>query len=165
MSARLKTSLALLLFLLAGCQHEVDSSYLPVTLTPPYDALPDVPPDTPVEPGMPVTLDPRQQEAVVAGVAKWMKDPSSASFGEISAVKLRQGRLAVCGDVDGVNTAGVYTGVSRFVGVMMGTTREPEFVVVSIAQAGKPRDEVDSICQRSGIFIGSLPAGPTEKKT
>lgn len=163
MSPRLRASLALLI-LLAGCQHEVDSSYLPVTLTPPYDALPDVPPDTPVEPGMPVKLDPRQEEAIIAGVGKWMKDPRSASFGAISAVKLRQGRLAVCGDVDGRNSAGVYTGVSRFVGVMMGTPREPEFVVVRIAQSGEARDEIDSICQRSGIFLEGPPSRPAQKK-
>jgi hypothetical protein len=38
--------------------------------------------------------------------------------------------------------------MARFVGVMMGR----EFVVVAIAQAGKPRAEIDSICARSGIF-------------
>jgi hypothetical protein len=125
---------------------------MPVALPPPYSTLPEAPPGTPIEPGMPVRLDPRQQEAVVAGVAKWMKEPGSASFGSMSGVKLRQGAIAVCGEVDGRNSAGAYAGMARFVGVMLGPTKAPDFVVVSIAQSGKPRAEVEAICQQSGIF-------------
>jgi hypothetical protein len=145
-----KASVALALCgLLAGClQAGNDVAYMPVSLPAPYNELPEPPPGTPVEPGMPVKLDPRQQETVVAGVAKWMKDPGSASFGSMSGVKLRQGYVVVCGEVDGRNSAGAYTGMARFVGVVMGG----EFIVVSIAQSGKPRAEVDTICQRSGAF-------------
>jgi len=147
-----KASLPLaLLGLLAGCLQS-DPAYLPVSLQPPYSGWPEAPPGTPLEPGMPVRLDPRQQEAVVAGVSKWMKDPASASFGTMSGVKLRQGAIAVCGEVDGRNSAGVYTGMARFVGVMMGPARAPEFVVVGIAQDGQARAEVEAICQKSGIF-------------
>ena len=143
-----KASLPLaLLGLLAGCLQS-DPAYLPVSLQPPYSGWPEAPPGTPIEPGMPISLDPRQQEAIVAGVSKWMKNPASASFGPIAGVKLRQGRIAVCGEVDGRNSAGAYAGMSRFVGVMMGN----EFVVAGIAHNGKPRAEIDSICQRSGIF-------------
>jgi hypothetical protein len=147
-----KASLPLaLLGLLAGCLQS-DPAYLPVSLQPPYSGWPEAPPGTPLEPGMPVRLDPRQQEAVVAGVSKWMKDPASASFGTMSGVKLRQGAIAVCGEVDGRNSAGVYTGMARFVGVMMGPARAPEFVVVGIAHSGQARAEVEAICQKSGIF-------------
>jgi hypothetical protein len=147
-----KASLPLaLLGLLAGCLQS-DPAYLPVSLQPPYSGWPEAPPGTPIEPGMPVRLDPRQQEAVVAGVSKWMKDPASASFGTMSGVKLRQGAIAVCGEVDGRNSAGVYTGMARFVGVMMGPARAPEFVVVGIAHSGQARAEVEAICQKSGIF-------------
>jgi len=139
--------------LLSGClQAQGDPAYLPVSLQPPYDTLPEMPPDTPIEPGMPVKLDPRQQEAVVAGVAKWMKTPGSASFGAMSGVKLRQGQIAVCGEVDGRNSTGVYAGMARYVGVMMGSPKAPDFVVVGIAQNGKPRAEIEAICQKSGIF-------------
>ncbi len=134
--------------LLAGCVQQVDLAYLPVSLQAPYDSWSDPPAGAAIEPGMPIRLDPRQQEAVVAGVSKWMKNPASASFGSIAGVKLRQGRVAVCGEVDGRNSAGAYTGMSRFVGVLVG----PEFVVVSIAQSGPPRAEVEAICQKSGIF-------------
>lgn len=148
------SALLVLCGLLSGCvQGQGDPAYLPVSLEPPYSTLPEAPAGTPLEPGMPVPLDPRQQEAVVAGVSKWMKVPASASFGAISAVKLRKGGLvAVCGEVDGRNSAGVLAGMARFVGVMMGPPRAPEFVVVSIAQSGKPRAEIDGICQQSGIF-------------
>ena len=153
MSPRTNPALALCGLLLAGClQMQGDPAYLPVSLQPPYSTLPEVPPETPIEPGMPIKLDPRQQEAVVAGVAKWMKEPASASFGTMSGVKLRQGAIAVCGEVDGRNSAGAYAGMARFVGVMMGPPKAPDFVVVSIAQNGKPRAEVEAICHKSGIF-------------
>ena len=147
-----KASLPLaLLGLLAGCLQS-DPAYLPVSLQPPYSGWPEAPPGTPIEPGMPVRLDPRQQEAVVAGVSKWIKDPASASFGTMSGVKLRQGAIAVCGEVDGRNSTGAYPGMARFVGVMMGPARAPEFVVVGIAQNGQARSELEAICQKSGIF-------------
>ena len=63
---------------------------------------------------MPIKLDPRQQEAVVAGVTKWMKEPGSASFGSMAGVKLRQGSIVVCGEVDGRNSAGAYAGMAPF---------------------------------------------------
>ena len=146
-----KASSLTLLGLLAGCLQS-DPAYLPVSLQPPYSSWPDAPAGTAIEPGMPVKLDPRQQEAVVAGVSKWLKDPPSASFGSISGVKSRQGLTVVCGEVDGRNSAGSYPGMARFVGVMMGPAKVPEFVVVSIAQAGQARTEVEAICQKSGIF-------------
>jgi hypothetical protein len=145
-SPRARLALALA-GLLAGCLQS-DPAYLPVSLPAPYSDLPDAPPGTAIEPGMPVRLDPRQQEAVVAGVLKWMKDPATSSFGPINAVKLRRGKIVVCGAVNGRNTAGAYPGMAPFVGVLAGN----DFVVISIAQAGKPLAEVQAICQQSGIF-------------
>ena len=151
MSAKVKAALVLA-GLLAGCQQQQpDLAYLPVSLQPPYSDLPDAPPGTAIEPGMPIKLDPRQQEAVVAAVRKWMKDPGTASFGALNAVKARYGQIVVCGEVDGRNTAGVYPGMAPFVGVIMGKPATPEFIVISIAQFGRPRDEIQAICQQSGI--------------
>ena len=149
MSPRARLSLALCA-LLAGCLQQADPAYLPVSLQAPYDSWPNVPAGAAIEPGLPIRLNPRQQEVVVAGVSKWMKNPASASFGSISAARLREGRIAVCGEVDGRNSAGAYTGMSRFIGVLIG----PEFVVVSIAQSGGARAEIESLCQRSGIYEG-----------
>jgi hypothetical protein len=137
--------------LLAGCL-QADPAYLPVALQPPYSGLPDAPAGTTIEPGMPIRLDPRQQEAVVAGVLKWMKEPGTASFGPMKAVKARQGKVVVCGEVNGRNGAGAYPGMAPFVGVMGGKAAAPEFIVITIAQSGPPRAEVQAICQQSGIF-------------
>ena len=52
------------------------AAHNPVSLVPPYNELPPAPAGTTIEPGTKVTLDARQQEAVVAGVSKWMKAPA-----------------------------------------------------------------------------------------
>ena len=144
MSPKAKTTLALaglLPGLLTGCL-QADPAYLPVSLPPPYSDLPDAPAGSTIEPGRPINLDPRQQEAVVAAVIKWMKEPGTASFGAIGAVKARRGQIVVCGEVNGRNSAGAYPGLAPFVGVMVGKPAAPEFIVVSIAQSGPPRAEV-----------------------
>ena len=154
MSLKAKTWLALaglLPCLLTGCLQP-DPAYLPVSLPPPYSTLPDAPPGTTIEPGMPIKLDPRQQEAVVTAVTKWMKEPGTVSFGAMNAVKARQGKIVVCGEVNGRNAAGAYPGMAPFVGIMVGKPKAPEFIVISIAQSGQPRAEVEAICQQSGIF-------------
>jgi hypothetical protein len=150
-STKAKAALALA-GLLAGCLQQPDLAYLPVSLPPAYSDLPDAPLGTPIEPGMPIKLDPRQQEAVVAAVVKWMKDPGTASFGPMNAVKARHGQIVVCGEVSGRNSAGINLGMAPFVGVMMGKPASSEFIVVRIAQYGRPRAEVQAICQQSGIF-------------
>ena len=48
------------------------AAHNPVSLTPPYSDLPRAPAGTSIEAGTKVVLDARQQEAVVAGVSKWM---------------------------------------------------------------------------------------------
>ena len=70
------------LVLLSSCLQS-DPAYLPVSLQPPYSSLPAAPAGAAIEPGMPTKLDARQEEAVVAGVVKWMKVPASAEFGTI----------------------------------------------------------------------------------
>ena len=152
MSAKAKAALALA-GLLAGClqQQQPDLAYLPVSLQPPYSTLPDAPADMTVEPGLPTKLDPRQQEVVVASVIKWMKEPGTASFGTLNAVKMRQGKIVVCGEVNGRNSAGAYPGMALFVGVMVGMPIAPEFIVIRIAQNGSARAEIQAICQQTGI--------------
>ena len=103
--------------LLAGCLQS-DPAYLPVSLQPPYSTLPEAPAGATIEPGMPVKLDPRQQEAVIAGVRKWMKDPASVSFGLMSAARSRRGGIVVCGEVNGRNSAGVVAPMAPFVGML-----------------------------------------------
>lgn len=133
---------------LAACAP--DAVHTTIFLPPPYNNLPPAPSGS-IEAGQPVGLDTRQQEAVVAGVAKWMKDPGSIQFGTMEGARNGSGRIAVCGEVNGRNGAGSYVGMAPFIGVLMGTRASPEFVVVGIGSSGRERAEVTSLCRDSGI--------------
>jgi len=135
----------------AGCAPP-DLPNTPVSLEAPYRDLPDPWPEKTIEPGMPIKLDQRQLEAVVDGVMKWMKDPSSVAFTGINGAKNRHGIVTVCGDVSGRNSAGVLVSKSPFIGALMGRPTAPEFVVVEIGSIAKQRVTVEGLCQQSGIF-------------
>jgi hypothetical protein len=136
---------------LSACMPD-DTAHTPIFLTAPYDAWPRVPAGTPIEPGRPVGLNGRQQEAVVTGVLKWMKDPGSVQFRGIEAVQNSRGRVTVCGEVNGRNTAGRQVGMEPFVGVLMGPDVGADFVLVGIGSSGRDRAEVTQLCRASGIF-------------
>lgn len=140
-----------------GCVSDAGqhAAHNPVSLVPPYNELPPAPAGTTIEPGTKVTLDARQQEAVVAGVSKWMKTPASTRFGLMSGARNSRGTITVCGEVDGRNGNGLYVGMRPYVGVMMGTAASPEFVVVGIAASERERAEVASICRDSGVAQSS----------
>src|SRR5260370_28384978 len=97
-----------------------DPAHMPMFLTAPYNAWPPVPAGTPIEPGRPVGLNGGQQGAVVTGVLKWMKDPGSVQFRGIEGVQNSRGRITVCGEVNGRNTAGRPVGMEPVVGVPIG---------------------------------------------
>jgi hypothetical protein len=148
--------------IIAGCvqtDQPPDTSYRPVSLIAPFNDLPLPPPGTTIEAGTPVTLDARQQEAVVTGILKWMKDPRSASFSELRGARNSHGWITVCGSVNGRNTAGAYVGMAPFIGVLSGETkpvdpRKPsdlEFVVVEIGAFAPQRTDVETLCNESGI--------------
>jgi hypothetical protein len=139
------------LLLVGGCTTtDTDVAHHAVTLGPPYSDLPPAPAGSKIESGARTVLDARQQEAVVMGVAKWMKDPRSVQFGTMEAARNSRGQVTVCGEVRGRNGTGAYAAMTRYVGVLMGTGASPEFVVVGIA--GSPRElaEVASLCRESG---------------
>jgi hypothetical protein len=127
----------------------------PVWLVPPYNELPPAPAGTSIEPGTKVVLDARQQEAVVAGVSKWMKAPASTQFGIMSGARNSRGVVTVCGEVNGRNGNGAYVGMRPYVGVLMGPPVSPDFVVVGIAASERERAEVAALCRESGV----APAG------
>ena len=129
-----------------------DVAHTPIFLPPPYDAWPPAPPGTPIEPGRPVGLNGPQQEAVVTGVMKWMKDPGSVQFKAIEAVRNSRSRIVVCGQVNGRNTAGRDVGMAPFVGVLMGPDVDDDFVLVGIGSSDRDRAEVTRLCRASGIF-------------
>jgi hypothetical protein len=128
-----------------------DTAHTPIFLAPPYDALPPAPPGTRIEPGRPVGLNGRQQEAVVVSILKWMKDPASVQFGAIKAVRNSRGLVTVCGLVNGRNTAGSFVGMSPFVGVLMGPGVDADFVLVGIGSSDREWADVTSLCRASGI--------------
>lgn len=147
----LSVIVAMTLLLVGACvTPDADVGHHVVSLTPPYSDLPPAPPGSKLESGVRVTLDARQQEAVVTGVAKWMKDPRSVQFGLMEAARNSRGTITVCGDVRGRNGTGVYAVMTRYVGVLMGDSASPEFVVVGIA--GSPRElaEVTTLCRETG---------------
>jgi hypothetical protein len=128
-----------------------DTAHWPISLPPPYDTWPPAPPGTPIEPGRPVGLSGSQQEAVVTGVLKWMKEPASVQFRGIEAVQNSRGRVIVCGEVNGRNSVGNVT-ISPFVGVLMGPDGDTDFVVVGIGSSDREWVEVTALCRASGIY-------------
>jgi hypothetical protein len=137
---------------LAACMQDTD--HLAVHLLPPYSDLPPAPPGASIEAGRPIKLDARQQEAVVAGVTKWMKNPASVGFGEMAAARNSRGLVTVCGGMNGRNSAGAPPGASLFIGVLMDTPARPDFVVVAIGSSGSQRATVEQLCQESGLAKG-----------
>ena len=135
---------------LAACTP--DTAHVPIFLPRPYNTWPPAPPGTPIEPGRPVGLNGPQQEAIVTGVLKWMKDPGSVQFRGIEGVQNSRGRITVCGEVNGRNTAGREVGMSPFVGVLMGPDVDADFVLVGIGSSDRDRAEVTQLCRASGIF-------------
>jgi hypothetical protein len=135
--------------LLTGCLQG-DPAYHPVSLQPPYSTLPEAPAGATVEPGTRVKLNPQQQEAVIAGVRKWMKDPASTSFGSMAAARTRRGGIVVCGEVTGRNSVGMLPPMAPFIGMLTPSPSSPVFVVVDIAGSGKPRADLEALCRQSG---------------
>lgn len=135
-----------------GSEHTAHNR---VSLLPPYSELPPAPAGMPIELGTKVTLDARQQEAVVAGVSKWLKTPASARFGVMSGARNSRGSITVCGEVDGRNGNGAYVGMKPYVGVLLGEAASPDFVVVGIAASERERAEVASLCRESGVTAPS----------
>jgi hypothetical protein len=129
-----------------------DGAHIPIYLTAPYNTWPPAPANTPIEPGRPIGLNGRQQESVVTGVLKWMKDPVSVQFRAIEGVQNSRGLVTVCGEVSGRNTAGRQIGMEPFVGVLMGPDVDADFVLVGIGSSERERAEVSQLCRASGIF-------------
>jgi hypothetical protein len=141
---------AMALVCASACTPE-DPAHTMISLQPPYSHLPLVPAGSPIEAGTTVTLDARLQESVVVGVARWLKDPGSAHFGAMAGARNSRGTITVCGLVAGRNGVGAYVGMMPYVGVIMGTSASPDFVVVGIGGSARERAEVTSLCRESGV--------------
>jgi len=101
--------------------------------------------------GTPITLTSKQQQAVRAGVAKGMKDPEAARFGDkMSGAKKADGTITVCGYVNGKNSYGGYVGMSPFVGILADGPNGP-FGLVDVGSSTKDRPFVIKLCWDSGV--------------
>ena len=101
--------------------------------------------------GEPAQLDPQQQEVIIVGVTKWLKDRSSACFGPMQVVRDPRGPVVVCGWIDGHNGTGAYRGMSPYIGLLMGLRNDAEFLVVGIGATARERAEVLSLCAEVGV--------------
>jgi hypothetical protein len=105
----------------------------------------------PAEAGAPITLTSKQEQAVRAGVAKGMKDPEAARFGDkMAGAQKADGTITVCGYVNGKNSYGGYVGMSPFVGLLADTPNGP-FGLIDIGSSAKDRPFVVKLCRDSGV--------------
>jgi hypothetical protein len=103
-----------------------------------------------IQSGQPIRLEAHQQEAIVAGVSRWLKDPRSAYFGSMQAVRDGRGIVTVCGWIDGRNSAGVYRGLAPYIGILVGARNGAEFIVVAIGGTRRERADVLALCEETG---------------
>lgn len=99
----------------------------------------------PPQRGTPVSLTSAQTSAVHAGVRANLKDPESARFESLTAVKDAAGDTIVCGMVNAKNSYGGYTGKQQFFGVF-----GPQGYF-SVAGGGEA--EAASSCANVGIYL------------
>ena len=69
----------------------------------------------------------------------------------VEAVQNSRGRITVCGEVTGRNSAGNVS-TSPFVGLLMGPDVDADFVLVGIGSSDRERAEVTSLCRASGLY-------------
>jgi hypothetical protein len=119
---------------------------------------PSTPAGPAIEPGTPVSLDSRQLEAVVKGVAAKLDTLHSLQFGAMYAARNSRGIVAACGTVYRRDPQGMAGLANSYVGVLTGSSAHPEFVVVGVGASPQDRREVDSLCHESGATgSGALP--------
>jgi hypothetical protein len=106
-----------------------------------------------ITPGKPIALSDAQKNTVRRGVREKLKDPDSAKFVSLSAVKDDKGMVYVCGMVNAKNSYGGYTGMSPFLGMMMGSKPKEFFAVVGIGSDAASSAAHLELCRRHGIVL------------
>lgn len=105
-----------------------------------------------IRPGEPMSLSKRQNEEVQKSVRKSLKDPDSAQFGPIRAVKVSMTEAIVCGFVNARNSFGGYTGMKPFSTTILA---DPELTMTFGSPSfGSTENEVVAIltvCEKYGI--------------
>jgi hypothetical protein len=100
--------------------------------------------------GTPLALSHDQIIAVQVGVMASLKDPDSARFGPIYAVRSPDGVIVACGYVNAKNSFGGYTGDQPFNGVLTSSGR---FMAAAVGGDDMRISAILTVCQRSGIML------------
>lgn len=112
-------------------------------------------PAIPAEPsGIPVELSDSQISFIQNEVRNNLKDPESARFAQIAAVREPEGILLVCGFVNGRNSFGGYTGFQPFSGIytelgQLGSTLS----IINIGGTDSQQMATLSVCRDSGVIL------------
>ena len=96
-------------------------------------------------------LSTEEAETVKAAITKRLKDPDSAKFGALAAVKYRDG-IIVCGTVNAKNSYGGYSGASPFVGEFVGAM----FQLQKFGDNSSEMYHVLARCQNAGALPPDL---------
>lgn len=112
------------------------------------------PPPPPPSTYRPYYLVSADTDVVKRFVARSLKDPYSAVFGEIVASMSDKGVVSVCGTVNGKNSYGAYIGQTPFVGVLAtNTSGQRVFAVSGIGGTAEESLIVRTLCQRQGMNV------------
>jgi hypothetical protein len=104
---------------------------------------------------VPITLSKAQIESIKAGVAKDLKDPESARFGDSFRAVESSGAIIVCGYVNAKNSYGGYIGEKPFIA---SGGRAGPFALIGLGGRIYGRDDIGSgavreQCAENGITI------------
>lgn len=111
-------------------------------------ASPPAPPAP--EPAAAHTLTEQEAALVLPAVADRFKDPSSLQVRHLAAARsLKDGRVWVCGEVNGKNSFGGYVGFEPFYGYL----QEDRFVPVAVGGPEMPAQNVVNSCRHYGITL------------
>lgn len=99
-------------------------------------------PAAPASNWQPMQLTANQRASVERQIRNQLKDPESARFGGIAAVKDDKGAITVCGAVNAKNSFGGYTGHRPFVGLLFGDS----FLVSNFGETDRDAVVVTTVC-------------------
>lgn len=110
--------------------------------------------DAPPEPTTPITLTPAQLAKLKEAVARGLKDPESARFGEVMVATQDSANIHVCGTVNAKNSYGGYGGSKIFYAAGIKTLNLFTLMILGDTSAG---DHVTrEACQEHGISTARL---------
>lgn len=101
----------------------------------------------------PYSLTAADVKAVKAAVNEALKDPTSAIFGKLKAVKSNSGVITVCGFVNGKNSFGGYVGQKPFIGALTEPAPKGTFVVIGMGGPDIQTHATYATCAKEGIIL------------